>query len=236
MIDLILKSAVVGALAGAGTAAGAARMYHAPNIQGMGAFRTLGEMNACNGDAISHMSYGLGFLFSSAGSVVGTGSLSSDVLHRIVPQWSAGLAIGVKKDKEAFKNPLFMMIAGAIVGALVVVFLNTLANIIPDTMSVIANNVVAPAAGLILFPVMPVAFWLAASGAGKTHTMYATIFGVFAQYIMGNATPGLVLGILIGQSVVDDGLKSKKSILMLAFVIIMFVLIAFFREKLPWQL
>ena len=66
MIDLIVKSIIVGALAGAGTAGGAARMYHAPEIQGMGAFRTLGEMNACNGDPVSHFSYGLGFLFSWA--------------------------------------------------------------------------------------------------------------------------------------------------------------------------
>ncbi|MFV0479050.1 MAG: DUF4311 domain-containing protein [Anaerorhabdus sp.] len=236
MIDLILKSVVVGALAGAGTAAGASRMYHAPTIQGMGAFRTLGEMNACNGDAIAHMSYGLGFLFSSAGSAVGTGSLSSDVLHRLVPQWSAGLSIGIKKDKEAVKNPLIMMIAGAFIGAGVVVFLNTLANIIPEVMSVIATNVVSPAADLILMPVMPVAFWIAAAGAGKTHATYATIFGVLAQYIMGNATPGLVLGILIGQSVHDDGLNSKKSIFMLLFVSIMFLLIAYFRGVLPWQL
>lgn len=93
MLDLVIKSIIVGGLAGAGAAGGAARMFHAPGIQGMGAFRTLGEMNACNGDPIAHFSYGLGFLFSSAGSVVGTGSLSSDVLHRLVPQWSAGLTI-----------------------------------------------------------------------------------------------------------------------------------------------
>lgn len=234
MTDLIIKSIIVGALAGAGTAGGAARMYHAPEIQGMGAFRTLGEMNACNGDPISHFSYGLGFLFSSAGSVVGTGSLSSDVLHRIVPQWSAGLSIAVGKNKDAAKNPFKMMISGAIVGALVVTLLNTFASIIPTTMSTIANNVVSPAAELILQPVMPVAFWLAAMSAGKNHATFATIFGVLAQYIMGNATPGLVLGILAGQSVDDTGIKSRRSITMLAFISVMFVLIAFFRGKIPF--
>ena len=234
MTDLIIKSIIVGALAGAGTAGGAARMYHAPEIQGMGAFRTLGEMNACNGDPISHFSYGLGFLFSSAGSVVGTGSLSSDVLHRIVPQWSAGLSIAVGKNKDAAKNPFKMMISGAIVGALVVTLLNTFASIIPTTMSTIANNVVSPAAELILQPVMPVAFWLAAMSAGKNHATFATIFGVLAQYIMGNAPPGLVLGILAGQSVDDTGIKSRRSITMLAFISVMFVLIAFFRGKIPF--
>jgi len=234
MFDLVLKSIIVGALAGAGTAGGAARMFHTPEIQGMGAFRTLGEMNACNGDPISHFSYGVGFLFSSAGSVVGTGSLSSDVLHRVIPQWSAGLSIAASKDKEASKNPYKMMIAGAAIGAVVVTVLNTIASFIPKTMALIAENVVSPAADLILSPVLPVAFWLSALSAGKQQGIYATIFGVLAQYIMGNATPGCVLGILIGQSVADMGLKSKRSIFMILFVSVMFLAIAFFREKLPF--
>ena len=234
MIDLIVKSIIVGALAGAGTAGGAARMYHAPEIQGMGAFRTLGEMNACNGDPVSHFSYGLGFLFSSAGSVVGTGSLSSDVLHRIVPQWSAGLSIAASRNKEASKNPFRMAVRGAIVGAVVVTLLNTFASIIPTTMSTIANNVVSPAAELILQPVMPVAFWIGALSAGKNHATFATIFGVLAQYIMGNATPGCVLGILIGQSIDDTGAKSRRSVAMILFVSVMFLLIAFFRGKIPF--
>ena len=234
MIDLIVKSIIVGALAGAGTAGGAARMYHAPEIQGMGAFRTLGEMNACNGDPVSHFSYGLGFLFSSAGSVVGTGSLSSDVLHRIVPQWAAGLSIAASRNKEASKNPFRMAVSGAIVGAVVVTLLNTFASIIPTTMSTIANNVVSPAAELILQPVMPVAFWIAALSAGKNHATFATIFGVLAQYIMGNATPGCVLGIQIGQSIDDTGAKSRRSVAMILFVSVMFLLIAFFRGKIPF--
>lgn len=236
MLGLVIKSVLVGGLAGAGVAAGAARMYHAPEIQGMGAFRTLGEMNACDGDPIAHFSYGLGFLFSSAGSVVGTGSLSSDVLHRIVPQWSAGLSIMADKSKDGSKKPGVMLISGAIVGALVVLVLNTISSLIPETMSLIAMNVVSPAADLILMPVMPVAFWIAALSAGQDQAMYATIFGVLAQYIMGNATPGLVLGILVGQSVADSGIKSKRSIGMIAFVSMMFLLIAYFRNVLPWQL
>ncbi len=233
MIDLIMKSMIVGGLAGAGAAGGAARMYHAPTIQGMGAFRTLGEMNACNGDPIAHFSYGLGFFFSSAGSVVGTGSLSSDVLHRIVPQWAAGLSIATFKSKDASSSPLKMMISGGLIGATLVTVLNTLASSIPQTMSTIAANVVSPAADLILNPVLPVAFWMSALNAGKNHGTFATIFGVLAQYIMGNATPGCVLGILVGQAVEDAGLKSRRAITMISFVAIMFLMIAYFREKLP---
>lgn len=230
MLEVVIKSIIVGALAGAGIGGGTARMLHAPNVQGIGSFRALGELNACNGDPISHFSFGLGFLFSSAGSVVGTGSLSSEVLHRIIPNWSAGLVLlSNKKEKQGITDPFKMMFAGAIVGAVVVTFLNTLANSIPAQMSAIAENIVAPAADLILMPILPVAFWLSALSAGKEHGMYATIFGVLAQYIMGNATPGCVLGILIGQSVKDSGLKSKGSITLIGFVSFMFALIAYFR-------
>ncbi len=229
MLDLVIKSLIVGALAGGGVAGGAARMYHAPEIQGMGSFRTLGELNACGGDPLAHFSYGLGFVFSSAGSVVGTGSLSSDVLHRIVPQWSAGLTNLVAKDKEASKNPYKMMLSGIAVGAVIVTALNTIASLIPKTMSLIAEKVVSPAADLILSPILPVAFWISALSAGKWQGTFATIFGVLAQYIMGNATPGCVLGILIGQSVADEGLKSKRSMFTILFTGIMFLIIAYFR-------
>ncbi len=234
MLDLVIKSAVVGALAGAGAAGGAARMFHAPNVQGMGAFRTLGEMNACNGDPLAHFSYGVGFLFSSAGSVVGTGSLSSDVLHRIVPQRSAGASILLGgNNKKSASNPLTMTLWGALIGAMLVTFLNTLSNLIPSTMSLIAEKIVSPAADLILSPVLPVAFWMSALSAGKWHGTFATIFGILAQHIMGNATPGAVLGILAGQAVEDTGLTGKRSISLILFISVMFLLIAYFRGKLP---
>lgn len=51
---LLIYSLIVGAIGGGAIAAGASRMFHAPEKQSMGAFRTLGEMNACNGDPISH--------------------------------------------------------------------------------------------------------------------------------------------------------------------------------------
>ena len=73
MFAVILKSLIIGAIAGFAIAAGAARMFHAPEVQAMGAFRTLGEMNACQGDPVAHFSFGLGFLLNAAGSMVGAG-------------------------------------------------------------------------------------------------------------------------------------------------------------------
>ena len=98
MAEVIFYSIIIGILGGGCIAAGAARMYYAPEVQAMGAFRTLGELNACNGDPIAHFSFGLGFFFSSAASTVAAGALSQDVLHRIVPNWSAAVLLLKNKD------------------------------------------------------------------------------------------------------------------------------------------
>lgn len=50
---ILMKSLIIGGLVGVGVGAGAARMFHAPTVQGMGAFRTLGELNSCEGDPAS---------------------------------------------------------------------------------------------------------------------------------------------------------------------------------------
>lgn len=50
---ILFKSLIIGGLVGVGVGAGAARMFHAPTTQGMGAFRTLGELNSCEGDPAS---------------------------------------------------------------------------------------------------------------------------------------------------------------------------------------
>lgn len=60
-VIILLKSLLIGGLLGFAAGAGAARMFHAPQTQGLGAFRTLGEMNAAQGDPASHFSFGLGF-------------------------------------------------------------------------------------------------------------------------------------------------------------------------------
>mgnify|MGYP004470279749 FL=1 len=230
MLQIIIYSAIIGIIGGGCIAAGAARMFHAPEIQSMGAFRTLGELNACNGDPIAHFSFGLGFFFSAAASAVAAGSLTQDVMHRIVPNWSAA-ALLVKNNKveETVQNPRKMMMAGSVVGGLVVIFLNTMASIIPEKLSLIASEVLGPATTWLINPVMPAIFWLAAMDAGKTTGMWGTVLGGVSALITGNATPGVVLGILIGKSAEENGYKSKVVQILIAIVVILFVAIAYFR-------
>ena len=221
MLQIIIYSAIIGIIA---------RMFHAPEVQSMGAFRTLGELNACNGDPIAHFSFGLGFFFSAAASAVAAGSLTQDVMHRIVPNWSAA-ALLVKNNKveETVQNPRKMMMAGSVVGGLVVIFLNTMASIIPEKLSLIASEVLGPATTWLINPVMPAIFWLAAIDAGKTTGMWGTVLGGVSALITGNATPGVVLGILIGKSAEENGYKSKVVQILIAIVVILFVAIAYFR-------
>lgn len=230
MLQIIIYSAIIGIIGGGCIAAGAARMFHAPEIQSMGAFRTLGELNACNGDPIAHFSFGLGFFFSAAASAVAAGSLTQDVMHRIVPNWSAA-ALLVKNNKveETVQNPRKMMMAGSVVGGLVVIFLNTMASIIPEKLSLIASEVLGPATTWLINPVMPAIFWLAAIDAGKTTGMWGTVLGGVSALITGNAIPGVVLGILIGKSAEENGYKSKVVQILIAIVVILFVAIAYFR-------
>ena len=230
MLEIIIYSAIIGIIGGGCIAAGAARMFHAPEIQSMGAFRTLGELNACNGDPIAHFSFGLGFFFSSAASAVAAGSLTQDVMHRIVPNWSAALLLTRNnKVEETVQNPRKMMLAGSVVGGLVVIFLNTMASIIPEKLSTIASEVLGPATSWLINPVMPAIFWLAAVDAGKTTGMWGTVLGGVSALITGNATPGVVLGILIGKSAEENGYKSKVVQILIAIVVILFVAIAYFR-------
>lgn len=97
---ILFKSIIIGGLVGVGVGAGAARMFHAPTTQGMGAFRTLGELNSCEGDPASHFSFGLGFFFNAWASSVAAGSFTQDVDHRIIPHWGAA-ALMVKNRNLA---------------------------------------------------------------------------------------------------------------------------------------
>lgn len=229
MLIIIIKSIIIGALAGAAVSAGAARMFFAPEVQSMGSFRTIGELNACKGDPVTHFSFGLGFLFNSAASVVGAGALTQDVLHRVVPNWAeALLLLKNPKAEETMYNPTAMAISGSIVGAVVVTFLNTIASAIPESMSIVAQKILGPASNLMINPVMPIIFWIAALDAGKTTGIFGTIFGGLAHMIMGNAVPGVVLGILIGKSFEENKNQSSNWALLL-IVIILFAVIAYFR-------
>lgn len=229
VLEILIKSVIIGALVGFGVGAGAARMFHTPKVQGMGAFRTLGELNACAGDAISHFSFGLGFFFNAWASSVGAGAFTQDVDHRIIPNWAAAVLMRKgKRPEETLHDPKKMAIIGAIVGLIVVGFLNTTASAIPESMQAIAVKVLVPAANLLINPIMPVIFWLAALDAGKRSGMWGTIFGGAAHLIMGNAVPGVVLGILIGKGVDDSG-WNKVTTTLLVSVIVLFILSGFFR-------
>lgn len=183
-VIILLKSLLIGGLLGFAAGAGAARMFHAPQTQGLGAFRTLGEMNAAQGDPASHFSFGLGFFFNAWASAVGAGAFTQDVTHRIVPNWAA--AILLVKDKDVTKtmhNPKKMGIVGAFVGMATVAFLNSTAAAIPESLQVTAVAVLVPAATILINTVMPVLFWLAALDAGKRTGFWGTLFGGLSQLV-----------------------------------------------------
>ncbi len=230
MLEIIFYSVIIGVIGGGSVAAGAARMFHAPEIQSMGAFRTIGEMNACNGDPIAHFSFGLGFFFNAAASTIAGGALSGDVLHRIVPNWtSAVLMTRGEKIEDNIHNPAKMFLVGSVIGALVVTSLNTVASLIPVKLSTIATNVLSPATSWLLNPVMPIIFWLATMDAGKTTGLWGTILGGVSTVVSGNAVPGIVLGILIGKTAEQSGYKSRIVQILITIVVVMFILIAYFR-------
>lgn len=196
----------------------------------MGAFRTLGELNACNGDPIAHASFGLGFFFNSAASTVASGALTQDVFHRIIPNLSASVLLVKNKNiKETLENPTKMLFAGAFIGAIVVTLLNTISIFIPEKLSLIASEVLGPAASNMIGIIMPIVFLLSAIDAGKTTGVWSIMLGGISQMVSGNATPGVVLGILIGQSAEENGYKNKVVQILIAIVTIMFIAIAYFR-------
>ena len=226
---ILLKSIIIGGLVGVGVGAGAARMFHAPTVQGMGAFRTLGELNSCEGDPASHFSFGLGFFFNAWASSVAAGAFTQDVDHRIIPNWGAAVLLMKNRDlATTMHDPKKMAIACGIIGVIVVAFLNSTASAVPAALQITAVNVLVPAANLLVNPVMPVIFWLAAIDAGRRSGFWATNFGGLAQLIMGNAVPGLVLGILIGKGVEESG-WNKVTKIMMAVIVLLFVLSGFFR-------
>jgi uncharacterized protein (TIGR03580 family) len=228
-LAIIFESIIIGALIGFAVGAGAARMFHAPSVQGMGAFRTFGELNACEGDPLSHFSFGLGFLFNSWASVVGAGAFTQDVEHRIIPNWAAAALLWKNRNvAETLHNPQKMAFIGTVIGAVLVALMNSTAVAIPASLQAVATKVLVPAANWLINPVMPIVFWIAAIDAGERAGMWGTVLGGLAHLIMGNAVPGVVLGILIGKGVDDLGWNSITKTLLTA-IIILFIGSAFFR-------
>ena len=180
---ILIKSLIIGGLVGVGVGAGAARMFHAPTTQGMGAFRTLGELNSCEGDPASHFSFGLGFFFNAWASSVAAGAFTQDVDHRIIPNWgAAALMIKNRNVGETLHDPKRMAIACGVIGMIVVTFLNLTASSVPEALQVTAVKVLVPAANLLVNTVMPVIFWLAAIDAGKKSGFWATVAAILPSF------------------------------------------------------
>ncbi|MGX8700829.1 DUF4311 domain-containing protein [Caproiciproducens sp.] len=233
LISLILKSVIIGVLVGGAAGAGAARMFHVPEIQAMGAFRTLGEMNACQGDAIAHLSFGGSFILSSAGQALASGCLTQDVLHRVVPNVSAGLLLLKNKNvEETVYNPFKMGCVGAVVGAVVVTLLNSAVSFVPVYVTNTMNAVFAPTIANYLI-VMQVLFLIAALDNGKATGAWGILLGGLSFFATSNATPGLILGILTGQTIQKNGVKSKISIVFIILMVVIWTLICYFRGFFP---
>ena len=147
ILTILFQSIIIGGLVGFAAGVGAARMFTAPKTQALGAFRTLGEMNAAEGDPASHFSFGLGFFFNAWASTVGAGAFTQDITHRVIPNWAAaGLLVKNRNVEQTMHNPKKMGIAGAIAGIVVVAFLNCTSSSIPESLQVTADKVIVTAA------------------------------------------------------------------------------------------
>lgn len=233
MIGIIIKSIIVGGLAGAGAGAGAARMFYAPKVQAAGAFRTLGEMNACLGDPIAHFSFGLSFYLNCAVQNLSAGILDQDFLHRVVPNVAAGvLCIRNKKVEETVYDPFKMAVAGGVVGIVLYTILNMSIALVPDYVSNTMVSIFTPAINNMLI-VMQGLYLIAALDNGIVTGCWGIILGAISYLVTGNATPGLILGILTGKTIELNGVKSKVSIVFIVLMVVVWILIAYFRGFFP---
>lgn len=232
-MQIFLESLIIGAIVGFGVGAGAARMFHAPKVQAAGAFRTIGEMNACLGDPISHLSFGLSFYLNSAAQNLAAGVMDQDFLHRTIPNVAAGLlTFRNKKVEETVYNPFKMALAGAAVGAVFYPIINMSAQLVPSYVSASMTKVFSPAVSNMLI-VMDCLYLIAALDNGKYTGIAGVILGAVSKMVVGSATPGLILGILTGKTVEMNGIKSKVSVVFIVIMIILWGLIAYFRGFFP---
>lgn len=233
MIAIIAKSLLIGGIAGFGTGAGAARMFNSPKVQAAGAFRTLGEMNACLGDSVAHFSFGLSFYLNCVIQNLAGGAVTQDFLHRVVPNVSAGfLSIKNKNYEETVYDPFKMAIAGAVVGAVLYAVLCCSVSLVPSYVSDTMLAVFKPAINNMLI-VMQGLYLIAALENGRYTGCWGIVLGAVAYLITGNATPGLILGILTGKTIELNGTKSKISIVFIVLMIVLWIVIAYFRGFFP---
>lgn len=233
MLGIIFKSVIIGGIAGGGVGAGAARMFFAPKIQAAGAFRTLGEMNACLGDPIAHFSFGFSFYVNCAVQGLATGCFEQDFLHRVVPNVAAGiLTLKNKKVEETVYDPFKMAVAGAVVGAVLYTILNCSVSFVPELVSSTMSTIMTPAINNMLI-VMQGLYLIAALDNGICTGCWGISLGAISYLVTGNATPGLILGILTGKTIEMHGAKSKISIVFIVLMIVVWVAIAYFRGFFP---
>ncbi|MZD04390.1 DUF4311 domain-containing protein, partial [Streptomyces sp. SID5785] len=129
---------------------------------------------------------------------------------------------------ETLHNPRRMALTGTVVGMVLITLLNTTAASIPHSLQEVAAKVLGPASEWLINPVMPIIFWMAAVDAGRRTGAWGTVLGGLGHLVMGNAVPGIVLGIVIGKGVDDLGwTKVTKSLA--GAVITLFVASTFLR-------
>lgn len=228
-ITILLESIIIGAIVGIAVGAGAARMFHAPEVQAAGAFRTMGEMNACMGDPISHISFGFSFFVNTMVNNLATGCMDQDFLHRVIPNFAAGiLSIKNKKVEQTVYDPFKMAIAGGAIGAIFYALINTSISFVPAHVSETMPLVINPAISNLLI-VMDVLYILAALDNGKYTGSWGLVLGAISYLVVGSATPGAILGILTGKTIELNGVKSKISIVFIILMVVVWILIAYFR-------
>lgn len=233
MLGIILKSAVIGVLTGFPVGVGVSRMFFAPKVQALGAFRTLGELSACQGDPIAHFSFGLSWFLNSLGTSAAVGAVDQDVLHRTIPNIAAGIVtLKYKEPEEGIYDPVKMGIVGAIVGAIAFIILNAVPSFVPTNVTGTLSAILSSAITYFMI-IMQVLYLIAALDNGPITGAWGIILGSIAYLVTGNATPGLVLGILTGETIKKNGVKSKISIIFIVLMIVVWVLIAYFRGFFP---
>lgn len=221
MILLLIKSLIIGGLCGCAVSALAARMFFAPKIMSAGSFRTMGEMNACMGDPISHISFGLSYFLSCWANNVAYGGMFQDYLHRAVPNISAGLLLMKNKNvEETVYDPFKMACAGLVVGGIGYAIMNCTGSLVPVFVTDKMMEVFAPVATYLLI-VMQLLYLIACLNNGKQTGIWGIMLGAISYLATGNACAGLILGILTGKTIEDQGYKSKVSI---TFIVLMAVI------------
>ncbi|MPN25666.1 hypothetical protein SDC9_173078 [bioreactor metagenome] len=125
-----------------------------------------------------------------------------------------------------------MAVVGSIVGAVLYTILNMSVSIVPATVSTTMTKVFTPAIANMLI-VMQVLYLIAALDNGKYTGVWGVVLGAVSYLVTGNATPGLILGILTGKTIELNGVKSKISIVFIILMIVIWVAIAYFRGFFP---